>query len=94
MSQSPCFPRFSPATAANDGSLDPTFIKCMNDFIIRPATLRYLIDRMNAAYPDNPMDVDELEPSHEALRAHPKEVTGMLLKVADRVGERLRFEWI
>ncbi len=63
------------------GSLKRVFIKCTEDWTIRPGTQDLMISDLDAAYPDNATTVFEIVSSHEVMLSKPKELADTLLKV-------------
>ena len=64
------------------GSLKRVFVKCTEDWTIRPDTQDLMIKDLDDAYPDNPTQVHEIQSSHEVMLSKPKELAEVLLKVA------------
>lgn len=64
------------------GSLGRVFVKCSQDWTLRPATQDLMIQELDAAFPDNPTIVHEIDSSHEVMLAKPKELADVLLAVA------------
>ena len=67
-------------TADRYGSLDRVFIKCTQDYTLRPALQDRMINDLNAAFPDKPVRVFEMQSSHEPMLSRPKELAETLLK--------------
>ncbi len=69
-------------TGAGYGSLERVFIKCSQDWTIRPGTQDLMIADLDAAYPDNPTKVLDIDTSHEVMLSKPRELADALLSVA------------
>ena len=64
------------------GALKRVFIKCSQDWTIRPGTQDLMIADLDAAFPDNKMVVHEIDTSHEVMLSKPKELAAVLLRIA------------
>ncbi|MEP5729931.1 MAG: alpha/beta fold hydrolase [Sulfitobacter sp.] len=62
------------------GSIDRVFIKCSKDYTLRPALQDLMISDLNAAFPDKPVRVFEMQSSHEPMLSQPKELAEALMK--------------
>ena len=67
-------------TADRYGSVDRVFIKCTEDFTLRPALQDLMVSDLNAAFPDKPVRVFEMQSSHEPMLSRPEELAETLLK--------------
>ena len=64
------------------GSLRRVFIKCSQDWTLRPGTQDLMISDLDAAYPANPTIVHEMDASHEVMLSKPRELAALLLTIA------------
>ncbi len=64
------------------GSLRRVFVKCAQDWTLRPGTQDLMISDLDAAFPDNPTIVHEIDASHEVMLSKPRELAEVLLEVA------------
>ncbi len=69
-------------TAERYGSLRRVFIKCSQDWTLRPGTQDLMISDLDSAYPDNPTIVHEMDASHEVMLSKPRELAALLLTIA------------
>jgi pimeloyl-ACP methyl ester carboxylesterase len=69
-------------TAARWGSVKRTFVKCLNDRALRPATQQGWIDEADAFAPANKFTVVELAASHSPFLSKPKELAQILMTLA------------
>ena len=67
------------------GSLKRVFVKCTQDWTIRPGTQDLMIEDLDTAYPGNKTVVHELDSSHEVMLSKPEELAMVLLKIAGRM---------
>ena len=67
-------------TADRYGRIDRVFIKCTQDYTLRPALQDRMISDLNAAFPDKPVRVFEMQSSHEPMLSRPEELAETLLK--------------
>lgn len=65
-------------TADGWGSVPRTYVHCGQDYAIRPALQRRFVGEADAAYPDNPTAVEELESSHSPFLSHPDAVASLI----------------
>ncbi|MCG8355212.1 MAG: alpha/beta fold hydrolase [Kiloniellales bacterium] len=64
------------------GSLKRAYVKCTQDWTIRPGTQDLMIEEMDTAFPENKTMVYELSSSHEPMLSQPKALASVLLKIA------------
>ena len=69
-----------PLPADRYGSIDRVFIKCTQDYTLRPALQDRMISDLNAAFPEKPVRVFEMQSSHEPMLSRPEELAETLLK--------------
>jgi pimeloyl-ACP methyl ester carboxylesterase len=69
-------------TAARWGSIKRTFVKCLNDRALRPATQQGWIDEADAFSPTNKFSVVELASSHSPFLSKPAELARVLMALA------------
>jgi pimeloyl-ACP methyl ester carboxylesterase len=68
-------------TADGWGSISRTYVVCTGDATIPPALQRKFIADADAAFPDNPTAVRELEAAHSPFLSMPDQVAGIVLDV-------------
>ncbi|MEM8987648.1 MAG: alpha/beta fold hydrolase [Pseudomonadota bacterium] len=67
------------------GSVKRIFIKCTEDFTIRPTTQDLMIADLNAAFPQNPTHVYEIASSHEVMLSKPTDLSETMIDLAQRL---------
>lgn len=60
------------------GAVPRTYVCCSQDYAIRPALQRRFVREADAAYPDNPTTVVELESSHSPFLSQPDAVAALI----------------
>lgn len=64
------------------GDLKRTYIRCTNDRTVVPSTCEAIVTDMNAAWPESPTTMIDLESSHEAMFSKPKELADLIVSAA------------
>jgi pimeloyl-ACP methyl ester carboxylesterase len=64
------------------GSVPRTYVKCEQDWAIRPALQRRFVAEADAAFPDNPTTVVTLDASHSPFLSMPDRVADIVTKPA------------
>lgn len=64
------------------GALKRTYIRCTNDRTLVPSTSEVIVADMNAAWPESPTTMIDLDSSHEAMFSKPAELAGLIASAA------------
>jgi pimeloyl-ACP methyl ester carboxylesterase len=67
------------------GSIPRTYIRCTDDFAVRPALQQRFIAEADAAYPKNRTHVVELPSAHSPFLSMPAELAGVLVDAGERM---------